>query len=160
MAQLPIDTRLGKLIVMGHAFGRIQEAIIIAAGLSVRNIFKQFWRSKYEFYKGKFDYTQGLLCDFDLIVSVYVMWKREEKIWMTQAMGNSRELKKMENDWAEKEMVDMKRLKELDKIVKEIENRLRELALPIGDSDLSDDNELARVYNFVKPMFKKIKKEF
>ena len=32
IARLPIDVQLGKLIVLGHIFGILDEAIIIAAG--------------------------------------------------------------------------------------------------------------------------------
>ena len=51
MAELPVDFRLGKLILFGHAFGRIKSAIIIAAALSVKSIFYHPDRSDMEFYK-------------------------------------------------------------------------------------------------------------
>ena len=37
IARLPIDVQLGKLIVLGHIFGILDEAIIIAAGLIIKN---------------------------------------------------------------------------------------------------------------------------
>ncbi|CAG7831756.1 unnamed protein product, partial [Allacma fusca] len=37
MAGLPIDLRFGRLIMMGHVFGLLEETIIIAAGLSTKS---------------------------------------------------------------------------------------------------------------------------
>uniref|UniRef100_A0A8C3J469 ATP-dependent RNA helicase TDRD9 n=1 Tax=Calidris pygmaea TaxID=425635 RepID=A0A8C3J469_9CHAR len=39
LAQLPVDLRLGKLIVLGHVFGCLEECLIIASALSLRNLF-------------------------------------------------------------------------------------------------------------------------
>ena len=32
ISKLPVDVQLGKLIVLGHIFGVLEEAVIIAAG--------------------------------------------------------------------------------------------------------------------------------
>jgi ATP-dependent RNA helicase TDRD9 len=43
MANLPIDVRLAKLILLGHVFGKLRDAIVIAAGLSNKvRIFFEF----------------------------------------------------------------------------------------------------------------------
>ena len=34
LARLPVDVKLGKLIVLGHIFGVLEEAVVIAAGLN------------------------------------------------------------------------------------------------------------------------------
>ncbi|NWW73500.1 TDRD9 helicase, partial [Climacteris rufus] len=39
LTELPVDLHLGKLIVLGHAFGCLEECLIIAAALSSRNFF-------------------------------------------------------------------------------------------------------------------------
>uniref|UniRef100_A0A8B9TN04 ATP-dependent RNA helicase TDRD9 n=1 Tax=Anas platyrhynchos TaxID=8839 RepID=A0A8B9TN04_ANAPL len=39
LLHLPVDLHLGKLIVLGHIFGCLEECLIIAAALSLRNIF-------------------------------------------------------------------------------------------------------------------------
>ena len=44
MGQLPVDIQLGKLILLGHAFGKLREAIILAAALSVSSIFGKWFR--------------------------------------------------------------------------------------------------------------------
>uniref|UniRef100_A0A8B9C312 ATP-dependent RNA helicase TDRD9 n=1 Tax=Anser brachyrhynchus TaxID=132585 RepID=A0A8B9C312_9AVES len=39
LLHLPVDLHLGKLIVLGHTFGCLEECLIIAAALSLRSIF-------------------------------------------------------------------------------------------------------------------------
>ncbi|NXH38339.1 TDRD9 helicase, partial [Dicaeum eximium] len=39
LTQLPVDLHLGKLIVLGHVFGCLEECLIIAAALSLRSFF-------------------------------------------------------------------------------------------------------------------------
>jgi len=39
LASLPVDVRLGKFIIFSHLFDVLDEAVIIAAGLSNKSIF-------------------------------------------------------------------------------------------------------------------------
>lgn len=39
IASIPVDVRLGKLLVLGHLFNVLDECVIIAAGLSNKSIF-------------------------------------------------------------------------------------------------------------------------
>ncbi len=39
LASLPVDVRLGKLLVLGHAFGCLEECLVIAAALSQKTFF-------------------------------------------------------------------------------------------------------------------------
>ena len=36
---MPIDVRLGKLLVLGHAFGCLESCLVIAAALSLKPFF-------------------------------------------------------------------------------------------------------------------------
>jgi ATP-dependent RNA helicase TDRD9 len=53
MANLPIDVRLTKLILLGHVFGKLREAVIIAAGLSNKTFFTCYYKSYLESFKAK-----------------------------------------------------------------------------------------------------------
>lgn len=79
MAQLPIDINLAKLVVFGLVFGKLREAIVIAAGLSVKSIFNQIYHADLESYKGKFAWSDGLFCDFNAIVNAYNVWEYKTK---------------------------------------------------------------------------------
>ncbi|KAM3920360.1 ATP-dependent RNA helicase TDRD9 [Leptodactylus fuscus] len=51
LAQLPVDLQLGKLIVLGHVFGCLDECLIIAAALSLRNFFAMPFRQHLDGYR-------------------------------------------------------------------------------------------------------------
>ncbi len=51
MADLPVDIKLGKLILFGHIFGRLEQAIVLAAALSLKSIFAHFHLSTFELYQ-------------------------------------------------------------------------------------------------------------
>ena len=49
VASMPIDIRLGKLVVFGHLFNCLEECVIIAAGLSNKSIFAFPLGQRYDF---------------------------------------------------------------------------------------------------------------
>uniref|UniRef100_A0A8C3SJ18 ATP-dependent RNA helicase TDRD9 n=1 Tax=Chelydra serpentina TaxID=8475 RepID=A0A8C3SJ18_CHESE len=51
LAQLPVDQQLGKLIVLGHVFGCLEECLIIAAALSLKNFFAMPFRQHLDGYR-------------------------------------------------------------------------------------------------------------
>ena len=71
MASLPIDVRFAKLILLGHVFGKLSEAITIAAGLSVKTFFKSYFRSYLEAFTSKWTYSDGWMCDVNIYISLF-----------------------------------------------------------------------------------------
>lgn len=51
MSQLRVDIRLTKLILLGHAFGKLRECIILAAALSCKSVFSNKPGSYFETYR-------------------------------------------------------------------------------------------------------------
>lgn len=135
--------------MMGYAFGRLKEAIIIAAGLSVRNLFINYHQSRLEFYKGKFGFAKGLMCDFESILWVYLLWKRKQREWNEMVQNeciNRGEMRRMERQWAAEIMVDIKKLREMENIVMQIEYRLKNSCdILVSESDFSNDNTIPNV---------------
>lgn len=41
LESLPIDVKLGKLLILGHAFGCLNNCLVIAAALSLKTFFVQ-----------------------------------------------------------------------------------------------------------------------
>ena len=39
LERLPIDVKLGKLLILGHSFGCLESCLVIAAALSVKSFF-------------------------------------------------------------------------------------------------------------------------
>ena len=51
MARLPVSTQLTRLMLLGHAFGMLQETIIIAACLCNKSFFSTPYRSSFLAFK-------------------------------------------------------------------------------------------------------------
>lgn len=64
---LPIDVRLGKLLILGHAFGCLESCLVIAASLSLRSFFVTRSRDDFIAYQCVVG-TQILSCDSLVIV--------------------------------------------------------------------------------------------
>lgn len=120
MANLPIDVRLSKLILLGHAFGKLKEAIIIACGLSTKTFFTCYFKSYLESFKNKWMWSQGWMCDCISILNAYNVYEKNK---LNGLFMDRKEAKK----WAQKNMIELDRILEVDKLKDEIERRLKEL---------------------------------
>ena len=134
MVSLPIDLRLTKLILYGHTFGRLRDAIVLAAALSAKSIFTVRPGSKFEYYKGKYFFSSGLMSDFTCILNAYNLWKAHKKY----SRMNKKEMEK----WCHDHNLDLKNLQEADKIRHEIEKRLNERFGLKVEEELKDIREL------------------
>ncbi|NXR03423.1 TDRD9 helicase, partial [Sagittarius serpentarius] len=71
LAQLPVDLRLGKLIVLGHVFGCLEECLIIAAALSLRNFFAVPFKQHVDGYRNKLFFARNSKSDCIAIVNAF-----------------------------------------------------------------------------------------
>uniref|UniRef100_A0A672UG37 RNA helicase n=1 Tax=Strigops habroptila TaxID=2489341 RepID=A0A672UG37_STRHB len=71
LAQLPVDLHLGKLIVLGHAFGCLEECLIIAAALSLRNFFTSPLQQQVDGYRNKLFFAGNSKSDCIAIVNAF-----------------------------------------------------------------------------------------
>ncbi len=60
LASLPVDVRLGKLLVLGHAFGCLEECLVIAAALSQKSIFMKPFAAELTGYRYEFPQAKPL----------------------------------------------------------------------------------------------------
>ncbi|XP_042655135.1 ATP-dependent RNA helicase TDRD9 isoform X2 [Tyto alba] len=74
LAQLPVDLRLGKLIVLGHVFGCLEECLIIAAALSLRNFFAAPFKQHVDGYRNKLFFAENSKSDCIAIVNAFKMF--------------------------------------------------------------------------------------
>uniref|UniRef100_H2ZYQ6 ATP-dependent RNA helicase TDRD9 n=1 Tax=Latimeria chalumnae TaxID=7897 RepID=H2ZYQ6_LATCH len=74
LAQLPVDLQLGKLIVLGHVFGCLEECLVIAAGLSLRNFFAMPYKQHLDGYRSKMTFSENTLSDCIALVNAFKAW--------------------------------------------------------------------------------------
>lgn len=119
MSNLPIDVRLTKLILLGHVFGKLREAIIIAAGLSLKTFFTCYYKSHLESYKSKWSWAGGWFCDSISILNAYNVY---ESLKHQGHLRNGRD-----RTWAKQSMIELSRIREVEKLKHEIESRLERM---------------------------------
>ncbi|NXU50708.1 TDRD9 helicase, partial [Turnix velox] len=75
LAQLPLDLHLGKLIVLGHAFDCLEECLIIAASLSLRNFFVMPFKQHVEGYRNKLGFAGSSKSDCIAVLNAFKAWQ-------------------------------------------------------------------------------------
>ncbi|NWS26975.1 TDRD9 helicase, partial [Polioptila caerulea] len=75
LTQLPVDLHLGKLIVLGHVFGCLEECLIIAAALSLRNFFAVPFKKHIDAYRKKMGFAGNSRSDCIAILNAFRAWQ-------------------------------------------------------------------------------------
>ncbi|XP_053680690.1 probable ATP-dependent RNA helicase spindle-E [Anopheles nili] len=115
MSQLPVDLHLAKLVVLGYVFSVLDEAIVIAAGMNVKNIFRQL--RTIEAFSCKRHWADGSNSDGIAILNAYNTWCSVKEMGTG---GNT-------VSWCQRYHLDLKSLSEMAELVQEIKMRLAKL---------------------------------
>ena len=126
---------------LGYMFNVLEECIIMAAGLSSKNIFISSSDKKLETYYWKMSFAEGSFSDPVTILNAYQCWKT--KFGSNECFRNRAEI-----EWAKKHNIHLKAmkvqvgyfleriavlyrfsLKDMDFLVKEIKFRLKEFGI-------------------------------
>ncbi|XP_052744057.1 probable ATP-dependent RNA helicase spindle-E isoform X2 [Bicyclus anynana] len=119
MAKLPLDVKSSKLIVLGYIFGCLEESIVMAAGMSVKNIFSSPFRERLNAYNSKLTWADGSMSDCIAMLNVYKVWDHLRKQnHFKQPAGTN------EAQWARRFYVQIRALRELNDLVRELRMRL------------------------------------
>uniref|UniRef100_A0A182NP96 Probable ATP-dependent RNA helicase spindle-E n=1 Tax=Anopheles dirus TaxID=7168 RepID=A0A182NP96_9DIPT len=113
MGQLPLDLHLAKLVILGHVFSVLDEAIIVAAGMSVKNIFCPL--RSVEAVRCKRHFAAGSGSDGIAILNAYTWWRSVKE----QGTGGDTVV------WCQRYMLELKSLTEMTELVQEITQRLQ-----------------------------------
>ena len=121
IAKLPVDVRLGKLIVLGHIFGVLEETIVIASGLSGKSIFAAPFDKRVEAYKGKLFWADGSFSDCLAILKAFQEWESKKR----RGDFSSRDgVKDRESTWCKAYFLNRNQLEEMSLMVEEIKKSL------------------------------------
>ncbi|KAM4014034.1 ATP-dependent RNA helicase TDRD9 isoform 1-T2 [Anomaloglossus baeobatrachus] len=124
LAQLPVDLQLGKLIVLGHVFGCLDECLIIAAALSLRNFFAMPFRQHLDGYRSKLSYAGHSRSDCIALVDAFRYWQE------CKERGDLR-LPKDELEWGKSNYLQIKRIREVAALYDELKKRVAHLNMHI-----------------------------
>ncbi|XP_044744588.1 probable ATP-dependent RNA helicase spindle-E [Coccinella septempunctata] len=122
MASLPLDVCLSKLIVLGYMFSVLHDAIIMAAGCSIQNIFATPFIERLEAYDKKLLWADGSCSDLMAMLNLY-------KVWQAYKRDGAFRKANEEYSWCKKNFVSLKGLREWHLLINEIQARLKRLRI-------------------------------
>ncbi|GFR02577.1 ATP-dependent RNA helicase TDRD9 [Trichonephila clavata] len=122
MAHLPLDVKLSKLIIFGYVFHCLEECIIIAASLSLQSFFARPFQKTLDAYKSRRAWADNTFSDCLSYLNAYRTWKRLADQGHFHRPGGLPEPR-----WAKLNFIQLKRIKEVNLLVKDIKARLRRL---------------------------------
>lgn len=118
VVKLPVDVQLGKLIVFGFIFGKLDDCVIIAAGLNGKAIFSSFFDSRLVSYMSKLYWADNTASDFNSIMMAYKAWESRDHLARTT-----------EKKFFSAYNLQRRQLLEMKELVREIKNSLKFMKL-------------------------------
>ncbi|KAM8783555.1 ATP-dependent RNA helicase TDRD9 [Rhynchonycteris naso] len=142
LAQLPVSQQLGKLIVLGHVFGCLEECLIIAAALSLKNFFAMPFRQHLNGYRSKVYFSGHSKSDCIALLEAFRMW---------QACRQRGELRhpKDELDWGRLNYIQIKRIREVAELYEELKSRVAQFNMTVGSRRPVLDQEYVYKQQFI-----------
>lgn len=113
MSRLPLDIRISKLIILGYIFSVLDEAVIIGAGMNVKNIFLN--QNSVKTYSQKMYWADGSGSDAIAILNAYTAWKSRK-----EQAGDGADM----SSWARRMSLDRKCLIDMAELITEVKDRL------------------------------------
>ncbi|KAL6256192.1 hypothetical protein P5V15_012308 [Pogonomyrmex californicus] len=117
MASLPLDVHITKLIVLGHLFDVLQDAIIIAASMSVKDLFNIKFRDFETTYHEKVHWSGNSGSDSIACLNAFKVWRNDK---VHRRITNPAD----EKEWARRKSLRVRSLREVDAFVTEITYKL------------------------------------
>ncbi|KAM7024098.1 ATP-dependent RNA helicase TDRD9 isoform 1-T1 [Acridotheres tristis] len=134
LTQLPVDLHLGKLIVLGHVFGCLEECLIIAAALSSRNFFAVPFKKHVDAYRKKMFFAGNSRSDCIAILNAFRAWQAcKEKGKLRSPME--------ELEWARSNCVDINKIKEVAELFHNLKRRVRAFNMHVKAQPSTVDQE-------------------
>ena len=110
VARLPVDVKLGKLVVLGHIFGVLEESVIIASGLNGKSIFTSPFDQRVQSYKNKLHWADRTHSDCFAILAAYQVWEKKKMKGEFSARDGVRD---REGIWCRQSFLQRKQLLEM-----------------------------------------------
>ncbi|XP_071581113.1 probable ATP-dependent RNA helicase spindle-E [Temnothorax nylanderi] len=123
MAHLPLDIRISKLIMLGHVFEVLRDAIILGASMAVKDVFSmEQCHPTVSSYTIRKKWAHNSDSDCIATLNVYKTWQNEKANRRLNTLHAERQ-------WARRNGLQLKALRELDALVNEITVRLLRLEI-------------------------------
>ncbi|NXF33873.1 TDRD9 helicase, partial [Nyctibius bracteatus] len=142
LAQLPVDLHLGKLIVLGHAFGCLEECLIIAAALSLWNFFAVPFKQRLHGYRNKLFFAGNSKSDCIAIVNAFKAWQ------VCKQKGELRHPKE-ELEWGRSNCIHIKKVREVAELFHDLQKRVKAFNMHVNAQPSAMDQECVYKQRFI-----------
>ncbi|XP_044788759.1 ATP-dependent RNA helicase TDRD9 isoform X4 [Bubalus bubalis] len=142
LAQLPVSQQLGKLIVLGHVFGCLDECLIIAASLSLKNFFAMPFRQHLDGYRNKVNFAGSSRSDCIALVEAF-------RAWQTCRQRGELRHPKDELDWGRLNYIQIKRIREVAELYEELKTRISQFNMYVDSRRPVMDQEYTYKQRFI-----------
>ncbi|XP_012523502.1 probable ATP-dependent RNA helicase spindle-E [Monomorium pharaonis] len=122
MASLPLDVHVSKLIVLGHLYGVLSDAIIIAASMTVKDMFNIGFFESETTYHEKMYWSANSDSDSLACLNAFKVWRNDKA---NRRINNPQQ----EKEWARRKSLRVRSLREIDAFIGEITYKLREFGI-------------------------------
>ncbi|XP_065603258.1 ATP-dependent RNA helicase TDRD9 [Cyrtonyx montezumae] len=139
---LPVDLHLGKLIVLGHVFGCLEECLIIAATLSLQNFFIEPFKQTIDGYRSKLFFSGNSKSDCIAIVNAFKAWQ------ICRQNGDLRHPKD-ELQWGQSNCIHIKRVREVAELVQLLKDRVKPFNMYVNTWPSVMDEEYVYKQRFI-----------
>ncbi|NXL38850.1 TDRD9 helicase, partial [Glaucidium brasilianum] len=134
LVQLPVDLHLGKLIVLGHVFGCLEECLIIAAALSLQNFFAIPFKQYVSGYRNKLIFSDNSKSDCIAIVNAFKAWRA------CKQEGKLRHPKE-ELAWGQANCINIRRIREVAELYYNLKKQVNTFNMHVKTEPSAMDQE-------------------
>ncbi|XP_015229695.1 PREDICTED: putative ATP-dependent RNA helicase TDRD9 [Cyprinodon variegatus] len=142
IASLPVDLYLGKMIVLGHVFGCLDECLIIAASHSLRTFFAIPAMQQLAGHRSKLAFAHGTPSDSIAILNAFRAWYSAKK------NGQLRHPKD-ELSWGRENFIQIKRIREVAELYEDLKKRVALFNMHVPEDPQSLDNTSTHRQKFI-----------
>ncbi|XP_047466283.1 ATP-dependent RNA helicase TDRD9 isoform X2 [Mugil cephalus] len=142
LAHLPVDLYLGKMIVLGHVFGCLDECLIIAASHSLKSFFAIPSMQQIAGHRSKLAFAGGTPSDAIAFVNAFKAWHSSKKKGLLRHP-------KDELDWGRQNFIQIKRIKEVAELYEDLKKRVSQFNMHIPKNTESLDYTTTHRQKFI-----------
>nr|XP_026694368.1 ATP-dependent RNA helicase TDRD9-like [Ciona intestinalis]XP_026694369.1 ATP-dependent RNA helicase TDRD9-like [Ciona intestinalis] len=126
LAALPLDMRLGKLLILGYVFGCLDQCLIIAASLAKSSFLATPYYLELESFKQKLTWAKGSFSDCIAMLNAYQMWESCSRSSIFRRKSD-------EMDWGKKNFIQIRKVHDVHTLVDELRDRLSQFNIRSND---------------------------
>ncbi|XP_019725760.1 ATP-dependent RNA helicase TDRD9 isoform X2 [Hippocampus comes] len=142
LAHLPVDLYLGKMIVLGHVFGCLDECLIIAACNSMKSFFAIPSMQQLAGHRSKMAFAQGSQSDSVAFVNTFKAWLSFKKQGQLRSM-------KDELVWGKENFIQIKRIREVAELYLDLKERVKQFNMCVPENTQPSDYKSIHTQKFI-----------